>query len=244
MKQLKYFLWRIFKSPERNIVGWKTLFVDFFGRIIIGLNFKKLQPITICIGIKNRSENLLNLVLESLNSCDNIELITLSVFDTGSNDISHLENAIKAKWKGKLIYSKNEQEFTRSSAFNQSIMQAETDIIMACDADIYLPHDIVKKVNKYTTKFSNWFPIVWWQSEDKLSGRFFTEGTGIFTSTKRNFINAGMYDETFVEWGKEDWLLYFSFYKKNMACIRTQEKGMVHSFHKSNKPEGFKPLFN
>ncbi len=240
---IKQFLWRVFISPERKYVGWHTLWIDLMGRLSVFFKPTKLESLTICIGIKNRTENLLSLVIHSLKECENRDKITLSIFDAGSTDIENLELAIKKHWQGQLIYTKIQQPFTRSKTFNQAILQAETKLIMACDADIYLPKDIVKKVNTFTTHQTAWFPIVWWQNEDKQTGRFFTEGTGIFSATKSNFIKAGMYDESIKEWGKEDWLLYFSFYKKGIACLRTKEKNMVHHFHSSLKPKDFRPLF-
>lgn len=240
---IKQYLWRVFKSPERKMVGLNTLFTDIVGKQYFLFNFKKKHPITICIGIKNRSHNLINVVIQSLNRCDFKEKITLSIFDAGSTDIDDLEKVIKRKWKGPFIYTKIEQPFARSKTFNQAILQAKTELIMACDADIYLPKDIVKKVNTFTTKKTAWFPILWWQNKSQITGRFFTEGTGIFSATKSNFIKAGMYDESITEWGKEDWLLYFSFYQKGIACFRTKEKNMVHHFHPSLKPKDFKALF-
>lgn len=241
--KLKQGLWWIFKSPQRQWVGWSTLLTDFRGYLAYQLKSGELQPISICIGIKNRSEHLLNHVLPSLNACENGNLIHLSVYDAGSSDNENLEEAIRQVWKGALIYHCQEQNFTRSKTFNAAILQAPTELVMACDADISLPKVIVQKINRYVTKRTSWFPQVWWLSDDKTSGRFFTEGTGLFASTKTNFIKAGGYDESITEWGKEDWLLFFAFYKHGIACIRTNEKDMIHWPHVSLKPEGFEKLF-
>ncbi len=242
--KLKQWLWWIFKSPQRKVLGMGTLLIDLRGYYTIwGKRSKHLEPVTVCIGIKNRSENLLNHVIPSLNQCLNLELISLSIYDAGSDDIDALEMAIRDKWQGKLIYNKAEQLFTRSKTFNEAILQSETELIMACDADISLPKDLVKKINQFVTAKSAWFPQVWWLAEDKKSGRFFSEGTGIFASTRANFLSAGKYDEGIKEWGKEDWLLFFGFYKNGVSCIRTNELKMIHLPHQSMKPEGFVKLF-
>lgn len=240
----KQWLWWVFKSPQRTQVGFATLLTDIKGAWAIQTkSIKPLQPISICIGIKNRSEHLLNHVLPSLNKANNKDLIRLSIFDAGSSDNANLELAIRNIWKGHLIYTCKEQTFTRSKTFNEAIHQVDTELIMACDADISLPRDIVKKINHYVTPHSSWFPQVWWLSDDKSTGRFFTEGTGLFASTKSNFIKAGRYDETITTWGKEDWLLYFAFYKNKIAGYRTNELEMIHHPHERLKPEGFVKLF-
>jgi glycosyltransferase involved in cell wall biosynthesis len=203
---------------------------------------RKLQPVSICVGIKNRSSNLLEFVISSLNNCDHKDLIELSVFDCGSDDISSLESAVKEAWKGRLVFSRDERKFARSYAFNKAIGQSISGLIMACDADISLPKDLVKKVNRYCTPHSAWFPIVTDENEDG-STRYRDEGAGIFASRKIDFIKAGKYDESITEWGKEDWLLYFSFYKNGLGCVRTREANMVHHYHPSLRPADFVPLF-
>ncbi len=241
---LKQWLWWLFKSPQRMQVGFSTLLTDIKGYWAIKTKSSKpLQPISICIGIKNRSQHLLNYVIPSLNAAKHKELITLSIFDAGSNDVPNLKEAIQALWSGPLIYTEQEQVFARSKTFNAAIRQSTTEYIMACDADIQLPPNIVELVNTYITPHTAWFPQVWWMSDDKKSGRFFTEGTGLFASTKFNFIKVGQYDETITTWGKEDWLLYFAFYKNKIAGYRTNESGMIHHPHESLKPEGFEKLF-
>jgi hypothetical protein len=241
---LKQWLWWVFRSPQRKVIGMDSLWTDTKG--YFSKKFKrgkKNQAITICIGIKDRSAHLLDHLLPSLNKCSLRQLIKLSVYDAGSNDTGDLETAIKNAWDGELTYRKEEQAFTRSKTFNEAIMQAGTELVMACDADISLPPDIVKKVNRYVSDGTAWFPQVWWLNEDKEGGRFFTEGTGIFASTKRNFIRAGKYDESIKEWGKEDWLLFFGFYKAGISCVRTNEIEMAHLPHQSLKPQDFVKLF-
>ena len=241
---LKQWLWWLFKSPQRKQIGFGTLLTDIKGYWSIQTKpTKSLQPISICIGIKNRSQHLLTHIIPSLNAATHKELVTLSIYDAGSNDVPNLKAAIQALWSGPLIYTEQAQDFTRSRIFNAAILQSPDEYIMACDADIDLPKDIVQKINTYVTPHTAWFPQVWWLSNDEKSGRFFSEGTGLFASTKSNFIKAGQYDETITTWGKEDWLLYFAFYKNKIAGYRTNEREMVHHPHKSLKPEGFEKLF-
>jgi hypothetical protein len=241
---LKKWLWWVFKSPQRKQVGYGTLLTDIKGHWAIQTKpTKPLQPISICIGIKNRSEHLLTHLIPSLNAAAHKELITLSIYDAGSNDVPNLKAAIQALWSGSLIYTEQAQDFTRSKTFNAAILQSPDEYFMACDADIQLPKDIVEKINAFVTSHTAWFPQVLWLSNDEKSGRFFSEGTGLFASTKSNFIKVGQYDETITTWGKEDWLLYFAFYKNKIAGYRTNEREMVHHPHESLKPEGFEKLF-
>ncbi|MCC6817381.1 MAG: hypothetical protein IT245_00615 [Bacteroidia bacterium] len=242
--KIKHFLWFVFKAPQRrwHELGYKTLWTDFIARMISRHTPKNLQPISICIGIKNRSVNLIDFVLNSLEHCEHKHLITLSIFDAGSTDLLNLKQSIELNWKGPLIYTKEEIQFTRSITFNKAVKQAKDNLILICDADMSLPYDIVKKVNQYATQKSAWFPHVWFQNEDG-TGRYYTESTGMLACYKSIYLEIGGMDETIKEWGKEDWLLFFEFYKHKIGCIRTNEPHFVHHFHESLKPKDFKPLF-
>lgn len=243
VKKIKYFLWKILKSPERNWVGWSTLLTDFKSRIFSLFYFSKNQPISICVGVKNRSNNLVHVLIQSLNQAQSKDSITLCVLDCGSDDVPDLLNEIQNHWKGKLIYKKIEQAFERSKVYNQAVNLSLNELVFICDADIQLPSDLVKKVNQYTNTLTAWFPILWWMNEDRISGKFFSASTGMLATTKSNFIKTGGYDESIKEWGKEDWLLYFEFYKKGISCKRTFESNMIHHYHPTLKPKDFKPLF-
>jgi glycosyltransferase involved in cell wall biosynthesis len=243
-KSFKQFLWFVFKSPQRHWheLGYSTLFTDFKAWWSVKTSPSKLQPITICIGIKNRSHNLLNYLITSLNQCEYQDLIAISIFDCGSNDVPDLKSVIESKWKGQLLYTTEEQAFARTIAFNKAVKQAKTELILVCDADMSVPKDIVKRVNHYVTKHSAWFPHVWYTNEDG-SGRYYTESTGMMASYQSQFLATGGYDESIKQWGYEDWYLFFAFYKHGIGCIRSNEKDFVHHYHPSLKPEGFKPLF-
>ncbi len=243
-KNFKQFLWFVFKSPQRrwHELGYSTLFTDIKGWLATRKKPTTLQPLTICIGIKNRSHNLLNFVIPSLNLAKNNELITLSVYDCGSNDVEHLETEIKKVWNGPLIYQRKEGDFARSKAFNTAVKQAPEGLILVCDADMSVPKNIVNLVNQYVSKHSAWFPHVWYTNADG-SGRYYTESTGMMASSRATFLHIGGYDETIISWGYEDWYLFFAYYKHQIACIRSNEREFIHHYHESLKPKGFKPLF-
>jgi predicted glycosyltransferase involved in capsule biosynthesis len=202
-----------------------------------------LRPITICTGLKDRSENYVQVMLESLKKAENSELISLSVFDCGSSDVPDLKQKIKDVWDGNLVFSSEKMDFTRSRSFNAAVSQAETDLVFICDADIEIPANIVKLVCRNTSKRVSWFPILWWLNEDNATGSFFSGSTGMLSCYKSNFKAVGGYDESITSWGYEDWTLYFSFYRHRITAYRTKEKNMKHHWHKSLKPEGFKKMF-
>ena len=243
-KQFKQFLWFVFKSPQRlwPELGYSTLLTDFRGWLSTRRTPHQLNKITICIGIKNRSVNLIDFVIQSANNCEHKELIAFSIYDCGSNDIENLEKSIRELWQGDLIFNKEDIAFARSIAFNRAVNAAKDGLILVCDADMSLPKDIVFKVNKYVSTDSAWFPHVWYTNEDG-SGRYYTESTGMMACYKSDYIKTGGMDETIKEWGKEDWLLFFSFYKIGKSCIRSNEPNFIHHYHKSLRPENFQPLF-
>lgn len=241
-KSLKQFLWFVFKAPQRKWIGLSTLISDFKAWFSSRLKPSNLQAISICIGVKNRSANLLNHVIPSMNVCSHRDLIELSVFDCGSDDVQNLETEIRKLWKGKLVYTVLEQKFARSISFNAAVKQCTHPLIMVCDADMSLPKDVLAKVNRYTGKYSAWFPQIWFTNPDG-SGYFLSKGTGIMASQRQQFIAFGGYDENITEWGKEDWLLFFEYYKNGIGCIRSKERDFVHHYHESLKPEGYENLF-
>lgn len=236
------FLWWVFKAPQRKWIGYSTLLTDIAGYLEVLFQRKSYRRISVCVGVKDRSYNLLSCVVRSLNEARFYTFIELSVYDCGSEDLPGLENNLRMKWKGRLVYREEKQEFTRSKAFNEAVMQSTSDLVLICDADMSVPEDIVEKISKYCTKRSAWFPKIWY-AEQSGAGRFLGEGTGICAMRKEDFVRAGKYDESIKEWGKEDWMLYFACYKHKIACIRTRERHFVHKYHPSLKPKDFVPLF-
>lgn len=238
---IKRFLWFVFKAPQRKWIGYSSLYLDIKAWLRVWLKRRTYHRITVCVGVKDRSENLLRLI-DSVHHCNFKPLIDLSVFDCGSSDVPDLLQAIKQRWRGRLIYQRMEMPFARSTAFNGAVKGAETKYILVCDADMTLPTDIVKQVSAYAGPGSAWFPIVWYTNQDG-SGRYYQESTGMLGCLKSEFEAVGGYDESIRQWGKEDWLLFFEFYKHGIACLRTRERGFVHHWHPSLKPADFTPLF-
>ena len=250
---LKKIPWYIFKSPQRE-VGFGTLWIELRGILfylfhsLYFLLFKpKLKPISICTGLKNRSSNYLNIFLESVLKFDHSELIELSIFDCGSDDIAELEVDIRKKWKGKLVFSQQKIEFSRSFAFNRAVEQSTHPIIFICDADMTMPVDLVKRCNRFVFAKNVWFPVCFHLNPDmnegytKENGQWHPVGKGMFAAKKKYFVRIGMYDESFKQWGGEDCDLWLRFYKHGFFPYRNRQKGLFHHFHESLKTVSFVP---
>jgi hypothetical protein len=71
--------------------------------------------------------------------------------DCNSDDVPNLEVEIRKIWQGKLIFSSESAQFTRSFFFfNKAVKQSHHDILFICDADFSMPTDLVLSCNKYT----------------------------------------------------------------------------------------------
>ncbi|MEZ4804054.1 MAG: hypothetical protein R2852_00815 [Bacteroidia bacterium] len=173
-KNLKQLLWFIVKSPQRKWIGYSTLFLDMRAYLSVFFKTSRKQKITICVGVKNRSENLLSFLITSMNACKDKDLLALSIYDCGSTDVQDLKTSIQDIWEGDLKFETSDQDFARTISFNGAVKMADTELVLICDADMSLPADIVSKVVKYTGKFSAWFPVVWYTNEDG-SGRYYTK---------------------------------------------------------------------
>ena len=247
IKALKAFYRFLFKWPARKYLGFYTVFIDIkaiclklFSKSVTEASLKK---ISICVGVKNRSNALLNQLVSSLNQLAYKDMIELSVVDCNSEDHSDLSGAIKAIWKGPMVYNRVDTAFARSLVFNQAVKQANNELIFICDADIALPPNIVVSINQFCKPYQVWAPEVLLMNEQGLPDRFCTEGVGMLACYKQQFESMGGYDERILEWGKEDWVLFFECYKKGIAVYRTKEALMQHAYHASLKPQDFKPLF-
>lgn len=251
---LKKIPWYLFKSPQREI-GYYTIWIEFWGSIvgfyysIYQFIFKpQLKPVSICTGLKNRSSNYLNIVLESVLKMDHPELIEISVFDCASDDIVLLEELIRKKWKGKMTFSSQNVAFNRSFAFNRAIEQSKHPIVFVSDADMSLPSNLVLLCNRFVFAKNVWFPICFHLNADKSpnyaneNGTWYPVGKGMFAANKSDLINIGMYSETFTQWGGEDWELWLRFYKYGFYPFRNKQRGLFHHYHHSLKPENFVPL--
>src|ERR1039457_4798702 len=94
---IKYILWYIFKSPQRKLGFFKSIWMEISAvsiwaiHILSGRNKTHLKPVSICTGIKNRTTQYLNYVLPSILGMSLPELIEISIFDCGSDDFPELE---------------------------------------------------------------------------------------------------------------------------------------------------------
>ena len=243
-KNIRHFAWFLIKSPQRSIVGYNTLAVDIKGFIKKQISKKPSEKLWVCVGVYNRSEKLLNVLIPSLLSSLDPSKLALSIMDCGSDDYEILKSEIQKKWPYELIINQKVQAFTRAKIFNQAIAQANGDFIMAMDADMRVPKNLYSLAQSHVRKGRAWFPICQWQKEEHSQDwRWFTEGTGIFASLKVDFDKAGGYNEKYTEWGKEDWDLFFAFYRHGIAPVRTKTKDLYHTWHESVKPRDFKKWF-
>jgi glycosyltransferase involved in cell wall biosynthesis len=244
---LKRFAWFLLRSPQRSMVGWQTLWTDLEGLISVllpGFKPKSNNTIWVCVANKNRSEHLLKYLVHSLASNPRKDLFGLSVVDCMSSDNPNLESDIKTIWKGPMVFSQKEMDFSRSKAFNMAIDQAPGELAFVCDADISLPENIAQKIYKNTTEKTAWFPVCQWQlAAENNDWKWFTAGTGIFSAYKKQLQRAGMFNENIQSWGKEDWDLFFRFYKCGIMPFRSRCKGLYHHWHTSNKPENYENMF-
>ncbi len=245
---IKYPLWFIFKSPQRKL-GWYTLWLDMMTYLnvyfINPLSKKKSpEPISICVGIYNRSEVFINHFIKSLAQCKNQHLIELSVIDFGSTDIDNLRTEIEKTFNGKLVFNTITGSFTRAVAFNQAVNQCSYEKIFICDADFSLPLDIVDQCNRFTKGKLVWFPIVFYLYKNKpeVFGRKNGEwmiwgGKGILACNKSHFMQVGKLDERFTDWGYEDEELWQRFYVNRFFIIRTKCSNLLHHWHTSHNPK-------
>jgi glycosyltransferase involved in cell wall biosynthesis len=246
--------WLLFKSPQRE-TGFITIWIDFTGLVSLVIRscyfilFKpELKSVSICTGLKNRSSNYIDIFLESLLKLDHPEHIELSVFDCGSDDIEDLKASIMKKWKGKLVFSAMNIEFSRSFAFNRAVEQSNGPLIFICDADISLPEKLVERCNRYVFAKNVWFPVCFYlhpgknNSYNTEAGKWNPGGKGMFASKKSDFLKLGMFDESIKKWGGEDWDLWFRFYENGFFPYRNRQKWLFHHYHKSLKPDDFEPF--
>lgn len=195
------------------------------------------KNISICVGIKNRSHQLLNYLLTSLQKIDSKELIDLSIYDCGSDDVPHLEVEIKKLWGGSLTYIVNDIKFSRTLSFNRAVKQSPSNFIFLCDADMTLPIDFINQYWANVSTEACWFPICFSLYKDKLSeikkenGWWRTTGTGMVGISKDNFLSIGGLDEKYKTWGGEDDDLFNRCKLKNFKINRANCLGLFHNWH-------------
>jgi N-terminal domain of galactosyltransferase len=233
---IKKFIWYLFKSPQR-VYGFKSVWIDLRGIIsyfIREITFpvfnSDLKPVTICTGLKNKSQNYLDNIVESAIKSKHPELIELSVFDCASDDINDLELAIRQKWRGKLVFKSKRINFSKAFSFNKAAEQSGNKLIFMADTDISLPEDIVYLCNKFVFGKNVWFPVMFKLFERKEmryfeeNGEWIPYGKGMFASRKKDFIKIGKFDNNFTSWGSEDWDIWLRFYKNGFFPFRSKSK--------------------
>jgi hypothetical protein len=244
---MKRIPWYIFKSNQRSVGFSYSWFVEIRGSFTFLKHIFKtaspLRPISICTGIKNRTDNYLDYVLPSILKMKNQDMIELSVFDCGSEDVTRLESEIRRQWKGKLVFISEPVDFTRAYAFNQAIDQCSNELFFAADADMSLPTDLVRLCNRYVTDRTVWFPIYFYLYKDrpakalKENGTWIIEAKGLFAATKSQFYKAGKYNLKYKSWGLEDEDLWLRFFEHGFLPIRTRHKELIHHYHPSMNPK-------
>lgn len=221
----------------------RTLWTDIKGIFGILLRRKSQEEIWVCVGVKNRTDNLKRLV-SSLQKAEDAGSIALSIADAGSDDAFELKTWLEQSWNGKWVWSAAEQEFHRAEVFNRAIRQAEGNFIFVCDADMTVPVDLVKQIRRHVRTTSAWFPVCQWQMfEDMRDWKWFTAGTGLFAAHKKWHGDLVYYNETIKGWGAEDWDMFFRFYQKGIMPMRSRCNGLYHHWHQSMKPADWNPLF-
>jgi glycosyltransferase involved in cell wall biosynthesis len=243
MSQIKRFAWFVLKSPQRKLLGFQTLLSDIKGILSVAFGIKSKEPIWVCIGIKDRSENLKRLVNNLKEQWSNNNF-SLSVHDQGSADAPELHHWLKNNWPGTIKWASEPAPFSRAKAFNLSVAQAGGNLVFVCDADMTLPKNLEQKIRQYVTKHSAWFPICQWQkSPQNEDWIWFTRGTGIFAAHRQWHQKALGYDESITTWGGEDWEQFFRFYRNGFMPLRTRCPDLYHHWHKPTEPENWVKAF-
>ena len=243
-KALKRFAWFWLKSPQRKRLGYGTIVTDIKGLLGLIWAKKSTDTIWVCVGVKDRSENLKRMVT-SLSALNMKGAFGLSVYDQGSADATELQAWLKANWNGELVWQCKTAEFARSVAFNQAVDQAKGDLVFVCDADMTLPLDLEKQIRRYVSKKTVWFPVCQSQlGPDSAEWKWLSAGTGLFAGHKQWHGKAMVYDENFRSWGGEDWNMFFRFYEHGIMPLRTRCEGLYHHWHKSLRPDNFENFFS
>lgn len=244
---IRFPLWWLFKSPQR-VAGPASLLRDLKGLCIVVIRYlfplRHLEPVSVCVGLKDRSDLFLRCFLPSLAKCDHAHLLELSVFDCGSKDAEQLEKEVRSSFPGKVVFHSEPHEFSRAFAFNRAVLQSGGSRVFLCDADFSLPADLVKRVNQFTGKRRFWFPIVFYLYKNKPAyfdpnhGEWMLwGGKGIAAGMRSDYLASGGLDERFVTWGSEDEEFWLRLHQLGYVIVRTREKGLLHHWHPSLNPK-------
>lgn len=193
-----------------------------------------MPAICVCVGVRNRSEQLLKHLVPSLAQCASAKDIALSVLDCRSTDVPELAKEIRKIWTHKLYFKNSDKLFTRSSSINNAVKQSKESLLFLCDADISLPSDFVDLMKKNVKKNQTWYPICFslFVNRPKIekvdNGRWRKRGFGLVGIHREKFKEIKGYSETFKSWGGED---TYMFTQTTGIISRTICKGLFHNWH-------------
>jgi len=200
---------------------------------------KQTNAISICVGIKNRTQPLINNLIESLLVVDTFQNIDieLSVFDCGSDDVVDVESHIKKYWLKMLKYKEIPSKFTRAHSLNAAVKQARFPWVFLCDADMSLPPDFPSQYFKNVSENQAWFPICFSLGRNKSrkvsseNGWWRESGFGMVGMSRKYFLDIGGFNEkAYIKWGGEDNHLYD---KTKIKKVRERCYGLFHNWHES-----------
>lgn len=199
-----------------------------------------MTDITICTGIKDRTDYFFKCVIASLNECKQVNRIGLSMFDAGSKDYGRLVAILKERWHGELIINREDVPFARAYTFNKAVKQAKTDKVFLCDADMILPRNFVELYDAYVDTRSVWFPICFSLKKGRPAiiaeenGYWRKPGHGMVGIHKDVYLKLGGLDEKFKTYGEEDGNFFSRVVKAGYNIHRTNCRGLFHEWHESD----------
>lgn len=196
--------------------------------------------ITICVGLQNRTDNMINFLLKSMNECEHKDKLALSVVDVGTTDVSDLKTEIQKHWGGKFNFTKMDLPFGRY-VYNHAVENAESNLIFVCDADMTLPKNFIQQyVENVPNRKHVWFPICFslykgvneYVIKDE-NGWWRETGFGMMGIFKDVFMNLGGY-QVKTTWGGPDDMMFKMCNKQGLKIKRENCVGLFHNWHPKN----------
>ena len=194
--------------------------------------------LTVCTGVKGRKEQMLDCLVESLAECDNRHDVILSVFDCGTPG---LREAIREKWKHRLLFNMEEMPFARTYSLNKAAEVAPTDLLFFTDVDMTLPRDFVKQLYQNVGLGKAWFPVCFSLKEGAPriiapnNGYWRHTGYGMCGFHKKDFIALGKWNLRYMIYGAEDNDIHDRGCKKGLEVVRENCIGLFHNWHPVKK---------
>jgi len=197
--------------------------------------------IGICVGIKNRTDRLLQCLIESMNLCTDNDQIVLSIYDCGSSD--DIKDAVQKAWPGKLFFTSRQEKFTRSHSINAAVMQCSAPNVFLCDVDMTLPVDFVSQFHANVGPGKVWFPICFTLRKGKphevtvINGWWRDTGFGMAGFCREDFLKIGGLSLKFTQWGWEDSDLHERCLLDGLSVVRENSPGLFHNWHRKQEWE-------